>query len=232
MAQEKKIRWLSILANKDKNNILKVYSIFYSLQGESTYTGLPTVFIRLAGCNAGCSYCDTVDACASSGKEMSFNEILKNIEKYGVNLIEVTGGEPLQQKSTKAFLNELVERNYEVLLETNGLHKIKEINKEVKVILDIKTPGSGVNNSIIEENLSINDRKIEYKFVITDFMDFEYAVKVSKKYELFEKGVVLISPLKKVNLKELADKILQTKAPFRLQLQQHKIIWGDVDYEC
>ncbi|MBN2803412.1 MAG: radical SAM protein [Deltaproteobacteria bacterium] len=220
------------MKNRDKRKIVKVYSIFYSLQGESTFTGLPTVFIRLAGCNAGCSYCDTVDACVSSGKEMSFEEIFEKIEAFGVNLVEVTGGEPLEQDSTKAFLNELVDKNYDVLLETNGLHKIKEINDKVNIILDIKTPGSGVADSIIDENLNLTDRHIEYKFVVTSMKDFEFADNISQKYKLFKKGAVLVSPLKTVDLKELAVKILETKEPFRLQLQQHKIIWGDVDFEC
>jgi 7-carboxy-7-deazaguanine synthase len=214
-------------------NTLNVYSIFYSIQGESTYAGLPCVFIRLAGCRADCTFCDTGYALAAPGKKMTFDLILDEIGKYGVNLVEITGGEPLEQKETPFLLSRLADEGYDVLLETNGVHSIKEIDPRVEIIMDIKTPGFGCSEAFFENNLNfINDKKIQIKFVVTSKTDFEYAIDQIKKANLTEKCTILISPVDTLEKATLADWILETGMPVRLHLQQHKIIWPLSTKEC
>jgi 7-carboxy-7-deazaguanine synthase len=207
---------------------LKINEIFYSIQGESTHAGRPCVFVRLMGCPLRCTYCDTEYA-FFEGKSKNFDDIFSEIEKYSCKLVEVTGGEPLAQKNSRVFLNALVEKGYEVLLETSGAYPIWDFSNKVNVILDIKTPGSGENDRMCWDNLGhLVAKKDEVKFVVTSHDDFEYAVKISHEKKLFERGLtVLLSPsFGKVSNQQLAEWVLDSHLPFRFQVQLHKYIWS------
>ncbi len=212
---------------------VQVYSIFYSIQGESTFAGFPCVFIRLAGCSARCGYCDSMDAVNSKGECRTIDSIIEEVKQYGVNIVEVTGGEPLEQENTPELLNKLLDAGHDVLLETNGMHTIKYVNDKVYIIMDIKTPGSKANGSFENLNLHFAEKKgMDIKFVITSKEDFDFAIKKSDEYDLFNQCEVLISPVEGLNIKEVAKWVLDSKRRVRLQLQQHKIIWPDSKEEC
>jgi 7-carboxy-7-deazaguanine synthase len=206
--------------------VLGLNEIFFSIQGESTQAGRPTVFVRLMGCPLRCKYCDTEYA-FYEGKRWSFDEIFREIEKFPTRLVEVTGGEPLAQPNSLAFMKELVERDFEVMIETSGAFPIAELPPQVRVILDIKTPGSGEASRMLWENLSFLKKGYdEVKFVVTSKEDFDFAVEVAREHRLFERVVVLISPsFKDVTNIEVANWVLQSGQPFRMQLQMHKYIW-------
>lgn len=206
--------------------MLKINEIFYSIQGETTYTGLPTVFIRTTACNLRCTYCDTKYS-YHEGTLFELNQILEKVESYGARYVCVTGGEPLLQKEVLPLMKELCDRDYRVSLETSGSKSCLEVDNRVKVILDVKTPDSGAANSFLEENLALANDKTEFKFVICSETDFEWAENFCRQHELFEKFVVLYSPsYGVVGERWLAEKILEKKSSARLQLQLHKYIWS------
>jgi 7-carboxy-7-deazaguanine synthase len=206
---------------------LKINEIFYSVQGESTRIGLPTVFIRTTGCPMRCVYCDTAYA-FHDGKNYTFEQIFDEIKQYGTKFVTVTGGEPLAQKSCFNFLSELSDLNYEVSLETGGAVSIKNIDPRIKIILDIKTPGSGEVENNDWNNLSLIKSNDEIKIVIKDEKDYEWAKKIIKNKNLVGKGAILLSPVHgEINPELLASWILRDNLPVRLQLQLHKIIWGN-----
>ena len=207
------------------NKILKVNEIFKSIQGESTHSGLPCIFIRLTYCNLRCTYCDTEYA-FHEGNDMSIKDILDHIKPMKTKLVEVTGGEPMLQDNTIPLMQELLKNNYDVLLETSGAISLKNVPKKVKKIVDFKCPSSLMSDknlwSIIDE---LND-KDEIKFVIGDFKDYEWAKSKIDKYDLDKKWVVLFSPVfGKISLEKLANWILKDNLNVRLQLQMHKYIW-------
>ena len=207
------------------NKILKVNEIFKSIQGESTHSGLPCIFIRLTYCNLRCTYCDTEYA-FHEGNDMSIKDILDHIKPMKTKLVEVTGGEPMLQDNTIPLMQELLKNNYDVLLETSGAISLKNVPKKVKKIVDFKCPSSSMSDknlwSIIDE---LND-KDEIKFVIGDFKDYEWAKSKIDKYDLDKKWVVLFSPVfGKISLEKLANWILKDNLNVRLQLQMHKYIW-------
>ena len=206
---------------------MKISEIFRSIQGESTYAGLPCTFIRTAGCSLGCRYCDTKyawDRC--SGKEYSLDEILCTVQNLGPGLVEVTGGEPLEQEETPDLCRRLLERQSTVLIETSGVYPINILPKNVIVILDIKTPSSGIEKRNFWDNLKIISSKDELKFVIATRADFEWATEICRRFTLYGKCPVLFSPvLSTTEPKILAQWILEEKIPVRMQLQLHKIIW-------
>ena len=205
---------------------LNVYSIFYSLQGESTYMGLPCVFVRLTGCTIGCTYCDTKGVANAKGDELDIADILKKVEVFGCRLVEVTGGEPLQQENTKELLTALCDAGYDVLLETSGQEPVAEVDRRVGIVMDIKTPGSGVAAVLSSENINhLKDTKAQIKFVVTDKNDFDFAVMMEKKYNLTGLFPVHISPIAELDKRQVAGWILSSKIPFRFQLQLHKVIW-------
>lgn len=207
---------------------LKVNEIFYSIQGESSFAGRPCVFIRLTGCNLRCSYCDTQYA-YDDGKKMSINEIMERVASYQCPLVEVTGGEPLIQKATPSLIWSLLEKGYEVLLETNGTQGMDQIDDRCVKIIDIKCPSSGESEMACLENLSkINDRD-EMKFVIADRQDYEYSKKVMDNIcsRSPRMNPVHFSPVfGNMDPKVLAKWILEDHLPVRLHLQLQKIIWG------
>ena len=207
------------------NKILKVNEIFKSIQGESTHSGLPCIFIRLTYCNLRCTYCDTEYA-FHEGNDMSIKDILDHIKPMKTKLVEVTGGEPMLQDNTIPLMQELLKNNYDVLLETSGAISLKNVPKKVKKIVDFKCPSSSMSDknlwSIIDE---LND-KDEIKFVIGDFKDYEWTKSKIDKYDLDKKWVVLFSPVfGKISLEKLANWILKDNLNVRLQLQMHKYIW-------
>ena len=210
-----------------KIQTLKINEIFYSLQGESSRIGMPTIFIRLTGCPMRCNYCDTAYA-FHEGKNYSFDEIINEIQQYKTNFITVTGGEPLAQKSCKDFLAKLTNLEYEVSLETGGAISIDQVHEKVKIILDIKTPGSGEVENNFWENLTLIKDQDEIKIVITNHDDYKWAKKLIKKKNLYEKYDILFSPsYSDLDPNKLAEWILEDNLSVRMQVQLHKIIWGE-----
>ena len=204
---------------------LKINEIYYSIQGESSYSGLPCVFIRLTYCNLRCSYCDTEYA-FYEGSNMTIDEILKYIKKWNCNLVEVTGGEPLFQKECINLLNALINKSYEVLLETGGSLPIENVPKNVIKIVDFKCPSSGMEKKnlwSIVKDLQIHD---EIKFVIGNKEDFEWSKNIINKYSLNDICTLFFSPVYgKLKPAQLVDWILTDNINVRMQLQMHKSIW-------
>ena len=206
---------------------LKVYEIFYSLQGESTRVGLPTVFVRLSGCPMRCTYCDTEYA-FSGGSNMEVAAILREVESYKTQYITVTGGEPLAQKQCHELMVALCDAGYSVSLETGGATDIAQVDNRVSIILDIKTPGSNEMKKMLWENLSYIKRKDEIKFVLCGREDYDWAKQKILALALDEKCTILFSPsYHELSSTDLAGWILADKLPVRMQLQLHKILWGE-----
>jgi 7-carboxy-7-deazaguanine synthase len=208
---------------------MKVNEIFYSIQGESSFAGRQCVFIRLAGCDLRCSYCDTQYA-FDEGSEMSVPEILKSVETYPTRLALVTGGEPMIQESIHELLGQLLERGYTVLLETGGHIPLAEVDARVHKIMDFKCPSSGMQNHNNYGNVRYLTQRDEVKFVVGDRGDFDWACGIIREYDLISRvGEVLISPVyQKQAYAELAGWVLKCGLPVRLQLQLQKIIWPDI----
>ena len=206
--------------------LLNISEIFYSIQGETSFTGLPCIFIRFTGCNLRCSYCDTQYA-YEKGEELDLDIILKIIKNYSpVKLVTITGGEPLLQDNVYKLFDKLLQKKYTVLLETNGSVALHKVPKRVIKILDIKTPGSGMTERMIWNNLSLLNEQDEIKFVIKDRDDFAWALEIIEKFDL-EKHKILFSPVyRKLEVKKLAEWIKVSKKPIRLQIQLQKYIWG------
>ena len=205
---------------------LKIYEIFYSIQGESTFAGRPCVLVRLTGCQMRCSWCDTEYA-FHGGAWMGLEEVLAKVAAFGCPLVEVTGGEPLLQPGCLPLLTALCDAGYEVLLETGGGLDIAPVDARVRRILDIKCPGSGESGNNRWENLAELRATDEVKFVVADRGDYEWARGV-----IAERGLAGVCPLhfspvwESCPPAELAAWILAERLPVRLTLQQHKILWG------
>lgn len=205
---------------------MKVCEIFTSIQGETSYTGIPCTFIRLAGCNLRCSYCDTKYA-YEEGIELTENEIINEVTLIGVNLVEITGGEPLLQKGTFHLIERLISEGYKVLIETNGTLSIKNVDSRATIILDIKTPGSGMWEDMDLSNFDYIKPADEVKFVITDRTDYEWSKNMIHKYDLKSRCNVLFSPAFGVLAPESLIKwMLEDRLDVRLNLQMHKYIYG------
>ena len=205
--------------------MLEVTEIYKSVQGESTYMGLPCVFIRLTGCNLRCVWCDTPHA-FHDGKKLSIHQIIDEVKSYDINLVEITGGEPLLQKEVFPLMESLLKNKFKVMLETSGSLAINNVPAKVIKIIDLKCPGSGEENKNLWENLNHLTSTDEIKFVIADKTDYEWSKKVLKDYELDKKVPVLFSPVfEKLKLKDLTEWILEDNLPVRLHIQLHKYIW-------
>jgi 7-carboxy-7-deazaguanine synthase len=205
--------------------MLEVTEIYKSVQGESTYMGLPCVFVRLTGCNLRCVWCDTTHA-FHNGKNLSADQIIDQVKSFGINLVEITGGEPLLQKEVFPLMESLLKNQFKVMLETSGSLSIKNVPTEVIKIIDLKCPGSGEENRNLWENLNHLSSKDEIKFVIADKVDYEWSKKILKDYELDKKNPILFSPVfEKLKLKDLTEWILEDNLPVRLHTQLHKYIW-------
>ena len=205
--------------------MIKINEIYLSVQGESTHTGLPCIFIRLTGCNLRCSWCDTAYA-FHEGKNMSIDEILQKVENFGIHLVEITGGEPLMQDNVYTLMRRLIEKGYKVMLETGGSISLERVPKDVIKIMDLKCPGSGEQEKNNLDNLKLLAPHDEVKFVILDKKDYEWSRDIIKRYKINETAHILISPVfDKLELKEIVKWILKDRLPVRLQTQLHKIIW-------
>ncbi|MEW6213708.1 MAG: radical SAM protein [Nitrospirota bacterium] len=205
---------------------MKVCEIFASIQGESTYAGLPCVFVRMTGCNLRCPYCDTTYA-YDEGSEMSEDEIIESVSSYGIGLVGITGGEPLMQEGNFSLIKRLLDMGFVVLLETNGSMSIKEVDKRAIIIMDIKTPKSGMFEKMDLENLNSLKVVDEVKFVIMDREDYEWAKDLIKDCRLSDKYKVLLSPAFGIlSPKDLSQWIIDDRLPVRLNLQIHKYIYG------
>lgn len=207
--------------------MLKVHEIFRSLQGESSRVGLPTVFVRLTGCPLRCGYCDTAYA-FQGGDNLTQEQILERVGSYGTKYVTVTGGEPLAQKECLPLLQKLCDAGFDVSLETGGAMDISGVDSRVSVILDIKTPGSGEVQKNLWDNLRHLKPKDEVKFVLCDRDDYDWARQLLTERGIVEKCPVLFSPVySTLNPTALADWILQDALPVRMQVQLHKILWGE-----
>ena len=208
--------------------MLRVCETFASIQGESTYAGRRCFFIRLAGCSHRCSYCDTAYA-RTGGEALSVETLVDRAKQTGIPLVEVTGGEPMEQTETTLLCRRLLDAGFEVLLETNGAHDLGAVPEGVKRIIDCKTPSSGMAERHDFKNFEHLRDTDEIKFVVGSRGDFDYAVKVVADHDLAEKKCeLLISPVcGKVDLTDLAAWVMASGLPLRMQLQMHKIIWGD-----
>ena len=205
---------------------LKINEIYYSVQGESTHSGCPCIFIRLTYCNLRCSYCDTEYA-FYDGKDMEITDIMSEIKQWDCNLVEVTGGEPLFQEECIDLLNELVNSNYEVMLETGGSLSISDVPKKVVKIVDFKCPSSRMvkkNLWSIVDDLQAHD---EVKFVIGNREDFDWAKDRITEYSLDKICTLLFSPtFGEIDPQQIVEWILAENLPVRMQLQMHKMIWS------
>ena len=209
--------------------MLTVNEIFYSIQGESTFAGWPCIFIRLTGCNLRCRYCDTKYA-YEQGHDITLDSILAKVKGFACNLIEVTGGEPLIQDETPDLISALIENGYTVLLETNGSKDISTVDKRCIRIIDIKCPSSGMEKNNYWKNLDYLNSYDQLKFVIALREDYLYAKKVLDNPAIKgrENLKVNFSPVfNEMDLKELANWILEDHLPVRLHIQLHKYIWGE-----
>ncbi len=204
---------------------LMISEIFYSLQGESTLAGKPCLFIRLAGCNLHCSWCDTPYALAG-GQSMTLEEIMMEVEKYPVRLAELTGGEPLIQENSYRLMEMLLDSGRAVMLETGGHMDIGQVDSRVKIIYDIKCPGSGMSDRNLWGNLFLLKPDDEIKFVIASEDDFNWAADVVREYSLGSRHEVLFSPVSgSLEPGDLAAWIIRDCVPARLQLQLHRLLW-------
>ena len=206
---------------------LRISEIFYSLQGETSRAGLPTVFVRLTGCPLRCGYCDTAYA-FSGGQNMTLPEILEQVAGYGARYVTVTGGEPMAQKACPELLRALCDAGYEVSLETGGALDVSGVDARVVKVLDIKTPGSGEEEKNLWSNLDQINAHDEIKFVLCDEADYQWAKQVLHEHALERKCAVLFSPVQgRLAPSDLADWILRDRLPVRFQVQLHKLLWGD-----
>ena len=207
--------------------MVRITEIFYSLQGESNSVGLPTVFIRLTGCPLRCSYCDTAYA-FQGGEKMTIDAILMEVARYETGYVTVTGGEPMAQGSCVDLLDALVDRGYQVSLETSGAIDLAAVNSAVVKVMDLKTPSSKEEHRNRYENIVYLTEKDQVKFVISDQQDYEWSKKKMTQYQLSKICEVLFSPtMGQQNPADLADNILRDHLPVRFQVQLHKILWGD-----
>jgi 7-carboxy-7-deazaguanine synthase len=207
---------------------LRITEIFHSLQGETSTTGLPTVFIRLTGCPLRCGYCDTAYA-FEGGTKMVLSEIMRTVEDYGARHVTVTGGEPLAQPQCIDLLIQLCDAGYRVSLETSGAMPIGDVDSRVIKIVDLKTPGSGEVGRNLYDNIPLLLPHDEVKFVICDRQDYDWCCMKMDDLRIADRvAEVLFSPSQgELAPKQLAEWILQDGLDVRMQLQTHKYIWGD-----
>ena len=206
---------------------MNINEIFYSIQGEGRWAGLPNIFIRVTGCNLRCSYCDTKYA-YNDGKEMSIKEIMNFINKYPCRYVCITGGEPLLQTETLELINTIIKKKYKISIETNGSINIEKLvnKKSLMISLDIKCPSSNMNDKMHLENISLLKKGDQLKIIIQNKEDYNYAKKIIQKYE--PTCHVFFQPVWATNPKNLASWILGDGLNVKFGLQIHKMIWGDV----
>ena len=206
---------------------LRITEIFFSIQGETSKIGLPTVFIRLTGCPLRCQYCDTSYA-FYGGEVMLFEDIIQQVTKFNCKDVCVTGGEPLAQENSKKLLKDLADLDFQVSLETGGSISLKEVDERVKIIMDIKTPDSGEATKNRWENLELLKQTDELKIVICSREDYQWSKEIIEQYKISEKCPILFSPCaESIDPRDLAEWILTDQLPIRFQMQIHKILWNN-----
>ncbi|HYH07318.1 MAG TPA: radical SAM protein [Thermoanaerobaculia bacterium] len=204
---------------------MRITEIFHSIQGESSHTGRPCVFVRLTGCNLRCTWCDS-EYTFTGGERMTLEDVVARVKSYGCKLVEITGGEPLAQSEAFTLIERLSDEGFEVLIETSGSIDIAPVDPRAKLILDVKCPGSGEVAKNRWENLKHLRPHDEVKFVIADREDYDFAKKVIAEHQL-EKHNLLLSPVwGRMDMKALAEWMLADRVPARFQTQLHKHIWG------
>jgi 7-carboxy-7-deazaguanine synthase len=215
---------------------LQIIEIFRSIQGESTLAGLPCVFIRLAGCNLRCRWCDTRYAADGVGQPVSVEEICGRAEKLSTGLVCVTGGEPLLQEHTPILVNHLLEEGQRVQVETNGSRDMSVLPEGARRVMDVKCPDSGAAGTTLQSNFRELADRDELKFVIATRRDFDWACRLVRTRQLTDRCPVLFSPASlsgneeaEVTPRKLAEWILSVNLPLRLQLQLHRILWPDIE---
>ena len=207
------------------NTTLNITEIFYSLQGEAKEVGIPTVFVRLTGCPLRCNYCDTAYA-FKGNNPLSIQHILDEVAQYNAQYVCVTGGEPMAQSNCLKLLDSLIDSGYNVSMETSGSIDITPVNSKVSIVMDIKTPSSTEEHQNRYENLPILKRKDQLKFVIASRSDFDWCNEILDNHEV--ESEILFSPVyESLKPVELAEWILEKKLNVRLQVQLHKLLWGD-----
>ena len=213
--------------NQTAADTLRISEIFFSLQGETSRAGLPTVFVRLTGCPLRCTYCDTTYA-FTGGQTMPLPEIMAAVAQHAPRYVTVTGGEPLAQKNSLPLLRALCDAGYAVSLETGGMLDISAVDARVMIVLDIKTPASGEVEKNLRSNLEHLKPQDEIKFVLCDEADYQWAKQVLHEHKLAARCGVLLSPAQgQLDARELAEWILRDHLPVRFQLQLHKLLWGN-----
>ena len=207
------------------NTTLNITEIFYSLQGEAKEVGIPTVFVRLTGCPLRCNYCDTAYA-FKGNNPLSIKSIMEQVKKYNTRYVCVTGGEPMAQSNCLILLDTLIEAGYKVSMETSGSIDISPVNKKVSVVMDLKTPSSTEQSQNRYENIALLESKDQLKFVIASRSDFDWCCSILESYDVLSD--VLFSPVyESLKPVDLADWILEKQLNVRLQVQLHKLLWGD-----
>jgi 7-carboxy-7-deazaguanine synthase len=209
-----------------REQTLTINEIYHSIQGESTWAGLPCVFVRLTFCDLRCSYCDTEYA-FYEGKKQSLSEVFAAVRAFGCNVVEITGGEPLLQKNVLPLMTMLADAGHTVLLETSGAHGISSVDPRVHRIMDLKTPGSGEVERNRFENIEYLTQRDEVKFVIGSREDYEWSRAQVQRLDLGGRcRAVLFSPIfGRIDPREIIEWVLADKLPVRFQLQMHKFIW-------
>ncbi|HEX8873936.1 MAG TPA: 7-carboxy-7-deazaguanine synthase QueE [Nitrosospira sp.] len=211
----------------EKAENLRISEIFFSLQGETSRVGLPTVFVRLTGCPLRCGYCDTEYA-FYGGRRLSIAAILAEVGNFAARYVTVTGGEPLAQKECLTLLRELCDTGYSVSLETSGALDVSSVDARVSKILDIKTPGSGEVKKNRWSNLRHLTQHDEVKFVLCDEADYQWAVEAIRERQLARICAILFSPVHgRLDPAALAAWVLRDNLPVRVQVQLHKLLWGE-----
>ncbi len=207
------------------NTTLNITEIFYSLQGEAKEVGIPTVFVRLTGCPLRCNYCDTAYA-FKGNNPLSIESIMEQVAKYNTRYVCVTGGEPMAQSNCLVLLDTLIEAGYKVSMETSGSIDISPVNNKVSVVMDLKTPSSTEQSQNRYENIALLESKDQLKFVIASRSDFDWCCSILKDNDVLSD--VLFSPVyESLKPVDLADWILEKQLNVRLQVQLHKLLWGD-----
>ena len=207
---------------------LRITEIFLSIQGEADCVGYPTVFVRLTGCPLRCAYCDSAYA-FEGGERKTLASIVDTVLDYGVQHVCVTGGEPLAQPEVHALLTSLCDQNLQVSLETSGAMSVADVDVRVSRVIDFKTPLSKEQARNDYNNVALLTKKAHVKFVICDRTDYEWSLFKVNEYQLHERaGHVFFSPAyEQLPPRQLAEWIIQDRAPVRLQIQLHKVLWGD-----
>ncbi len=213
------------LARDRTATVLRVNEIFHSIQGESSHTGRPCVFVRLTWCNLRCVWCDTAYA-FEEGSDLTVGAVLERVAAHGTRYVLVTGGEPLVQEGVHDLIGELLDRGHEVAVETGGSLDLAPLDRRAMIVMDLKCPGSGMSRQNRWENLDLLKPDDEVKFVLTDRSDYEWARQMISRHHLEKRCRLLLSPAHGLlEPRSLAEWILADRLPVRLQLQMHKYIW-------